>query len=420
VTPPDEAASLFRHAAFRRLWAGDAVSQLGSQLSGLALPVLAIEAFDAGAFEMGLLEASSTAAFLLIGLPAGAWVDRMRKRRVLVVADVVRAIALASLPLAIVAGVASLPQLYVVALVVGTCSVFFDVAWQSYLPVLLRGEQLVDGNAKLSATGSVAGIAGPAIGGVLLRALGASVVVLLDAISFLTSAAIVRTIEDDEQPHDPTTRRPLRSEVAEGLRFVVHHPLLVRITLCTAITNLAFSMASAVFVLFLLRDQDQSVAVVGLVYAVGSAGALLGAFGARRIAQRLGEGRTIPISDAVGALSMVFLPLAAVVSIPVVVLAAAGMFLGSLSGVVYNVTQISFRQRICPPELLGRMNASVRFLVWGTLPIGSVLGGVVAEWLGIVPTLWIAFVIAAIGVVPVALSPLARMRELPRSDHEGV
>ena len=216
ATPPDEAASLFRHGAFRRLWAGDAISQLGTQLSGLALPVLAIEVFEAGAFEMGLLEACAMVSFLVLGLPTGAWVDRISKRRVLVVSDLVRAAALATIPLALVLDAGTIEQLYVVAIVVGACSVFFDVAWQSYLPILLRGDQLVDGNAKLSATQSVAGVAGPAVGGVLLRVLGAPIVVAIDAVSFVASAICIRGIRDDEPPHDPATRQPLHVEVAEA------------------------------------------------------------------------------------------------------------------------------------------------------------------------------------------------------------
>jgi predicted MFS family arabinose efflux permease len=413
VTPPDEAASLLRHAGFRRLWAGDAISQLGSQLSGLALPVLAVESLDAGAFEMGVLEACAMVSFLVLGLPTGAWVDRMSKRRVLVASDLVRALALATIPIALVLGAGSLTQLYVVALVVGACSVFFDVAWQSYLPILLRGEQLVDGNAKLSATQSVAGVAGPAVGGVLLKVLGAPVVLAVDAVSFLASAACVRGIRDDEPSHDPATRRPLTVEVVEGLRFVLGHPLLRRITACTALSNLAFSMAGALSVLYLLRDLDQTTAGVGLMYAIGSIGALLAAVTTTGTCRVIGEGRTIPVAAAIGSLALLGMPLAAELPVPVLLTVCAASLIGGWGMVAYNVTQVSFRQRLCPPTLLARMNASVRFLVWGTLPIGSLLGGVLGEAIGIVPTLWISVVIGLVAVLPVALSPLARMRDLP-------
>jgi MFS family permease len=419
ATPPDEAASLFQHPQFRRLWAGDAISQLGSELAGLALPVLAIETFSAGALEMGILEACSMVAFLLVGLPAGAWVDRGSKRRVLVVADVVRALALASVPLAIVLGIGSLNQLFVVAFVVGTCAVFFDVAWQSYLPVLLRGEQLLDGNSKLSATQAVAGVAGPAAGGALIRAFGAPIVVTINAVSFVAAAIAVRRIVDDEPPHDPTTRRPLRTEVAEGMRFVLGSFYLRRITESTALTNLAFSTSGAVTVLYLLGDLDQSVTDVGIVFAVGSVGALLGAVTTSRFCRLVGEGRAIPISAAAGLALLVSLPVAGWLPVPVIVTVGVGSVIGGWSVVTYNVTIVSFRQRLCPPHLYARMNASVRFLVWGTLPIGSLLGGVLGEALGIVPTLWISVGIGAIAIAPVVMSPLARMRVLPTTHAAG-
>ena len=412
MTPPDEAASLFRHPAFRRLWLGDAISQFGSQLSGLALPVLAVEVFAASPLEMGVLEACAMVAFLVLGLPTGVWVDRMSKRRVLVVADLVRAAAICSIPGAILLGVGSLTQLFVVAVVTGAARVFFDVAWQSYLPILLRADQLVDGNAKLSATQSVAGVAGPAAGGVLLDVLAPSSVLAIDGASFLASAACIRAIEDDEVPRAAAQRRALREEVAEGLRFVLGDLLLRRITICTAVGNLAFAMSSALAVLYLLRQLDQSAVQVGIMYAVGSIGALAAAGSLTAITRRIGEGRTIPVAAATGAVALVGLPVADQLPIPIMVTVCTASLVGGWSAVAYNVTQISFRQRLCPPELLARMNASVRFLVWGTIPLGSLLGGALASAIGIVPTLWIAVAIALLAALPVALSPLMRMREL--------
>lgn len=379
----------------------------------LALPVLAVDRFDAGAFEMGVLEACATAAFLLIGLPAGVWVDRMRTRRVLVVSDVVRALVLATLPVALLLGHASLLHLYAVALVVGACTVFFDVAWQSYLPVLVDREQLVDANSKLSATGAVAGVVGPALGGGLLRVVAAPLLVAIDACTFVVSALFVRGIQDDERLPDRTQRRAMREEVAEGLRFVLGHLLLRRITWSTALANVAWSMVGALLVLFMLRELDLSQSTVGIVFAFGAVGGLIGAVIAAPLGRIIGPARLIPLATIVSVPGLALTPLATVLPVSAAVTIAASSAIGAAVGVVYNVTQVSFRQRLCPPHLLGRMNASIRFIVWGTLPLGSLAGGVLGTAFGITSAMWVAVGFAVLSVLPVLLSPLARMRDLP-------
>ncbi len=410
ATPP---ARLGRHRNFRLLWGGDAISQLGSRLSELALPVLAVEAFSAGEFEMGVLSACATIAFLLVGLPSGAWVDRMRTKPVLVVSDLVRALALVSLPIALWLDVASFAQLCVVSVVVGTCTVFFDVAWQGMLPRIVDPDQLVEGNSKLSATQSVAEVAGPAVGGQLLRVLGAPVVIAIDAVTFVASALCVSRIDVEEQPPDPVDRRPLRVEVEEGLRFVLGNPVLRRVVSCTALANLAGSMFAALFVLFALRDLDMGQGMLGVVYAVGAVGGLIGAVMAERVASTIGEARTIPLSVLLGVPGFALVPLALHVPGDPAIWFIAGWVLSTWGGVVYNVTQVSYRQRMCPPELLGRMNASVRFLVWGVLPLGSLLGGVLGSSIGIEATLWVAVGIEALALLPVLTPMFLRAGELP-------
>ena len=416
TTTAAPAPSLWRHHDFRQLWIGDTISQFGTQLSQLALPVLAVTVLHAGPRDMGLLTAAENLAFLVVGLPAGAWVDRWRKKRVLVGGDAVRALVFASIPVAWALGQLTLVQLYVVALAAGIATVFFDVAYQSYLPSLVAGSQVVDGNAKLQASQSVAQVAGPAAGGALLRVLSAPVLVAADAVSYALSALFVSRIAHAETPRSRAERRPLRTEMAEGLRFVLRHPLLVRITATTSISNLFSGVQQALLVLFVLRILHLDTQTLGLVFALGAAGGLAGALLTGRIVAVVGEGRTIPVSILVGGLFGIGVPLAALpsgtaASTVLLVVATVGFW---TTTVVYNITQVSFRQRLCPPELLGRMNASVRFIVWGTVPIGGVLGGLLGGTIGVVPTLWVASAGQVAAALPVLLSPLTRMRDLPR------
>ncbi|WP_231494872.1 MFS transporter [Cellulomonas sp. KRMCY2] len=413
--------SLAFHRNFRQLWIGDALGQFGAQLTGLALPVYAVTNLHATEWQMGALNAAETAAFLVIGLPAGAWVDRMRKRRTLIVADLVRAAVLAVVVLTAVAGHASMPVLYAAGLVLSAATVFFDVAHQSYVPGLVGLEHIVEGNSKLQATQSVAMVGAPAIGGALLRVVTAPVLIGGTVVTYLFSALFVGRIRDAETLPAVEDRRPLRTEIAEGLGFVVRQPLLRRIVACTSIGNLFGAVSSAVVVIFVLRIVGLDAAALGLVLSASSVGGLVGAVLADRAARLLGEGRVVVVSAlAMGpafALTPLTLPLAALGVPPEVPLIAGGV-LFTFAVVVYNVAQVSFRQRLCPPALLGRMNASVRFIVWGTLPIGGLLGGLSGTRLGVTPTLWLAAGGVAASALPVLLSPLVRMRDLPVPAHE--
>ncbi|MCZ2840043.1 MFS transporter [Modestobacter sp. VKM Ac-2985] len=403
--------SLLRHRDFRQLWAAETVSQVGTQVTLLALPVLAVSLLDATPLEMGVLTALETAAFLLIGLPAGAWVDRWRRRRVLVTADLARAAVLATLPIAYVLDALTLGQLFVVAAATGTATVFFDVAYQSYLPELVDRDQLVDGNGKLEASRAVAQVAGPGITGVLLRVLGAPLLIAVDAASFLLSAFFIGRIQRPDPVPDRAGRRSLRAEIAEGLSFVVRQPLLRRIVACTGTSNLFSTITTTLLVLYALRRLELSESVLGLVFSAGAVGGLVGAATAARFARRVGEGRAIPLAIMVMVPFTALTPLAAV-GAPLVLL-TLGQFGFSWAVVVYNITQVSFRQRLCPPALLGRMNASVRFIVFGTMPLGGLLGGVLGTWLGVLPALWIAVGGQLLAAGWVVLSPLMRMRDLP-------
>jgi MFS family permease len=402
---------LWHHLEFRRLWIGETASQFGTAISELALPLVAILVVHASTFEVGLLTAVQMAAFLVVGLPAGAWVDRMRFRWVLIVNDLIRAGLLASIPLAQLTGILTIWQLYAVALAAGVSTVFFDVAYQSYLPQLVERESLVEGNAKLQASESVSQIAGPSIGGLLIQALTAPYAVLIDALSFLWSACWVSAIKARPPRPERKPGRHLRREIGAGLRFVLGNRLLRGIAACTGTANLFSSMAFAVFYLLLARDLHVSPGVIGLITSTSAIGGLIGSLIASRFAARVGQGPAIWISAAASGPCGFVAPFVQR-GWPLAALAVAqvGMWLGI---VVYNITQVSFRQGLCPPKLLGRMNATMRFLVWGTMPLGGFLGAVLGAAIGVRETLLVAAVGGSLAFLPAFLSPLRRIRELP-------
>jgi MFS family permease len=411
---PGQRGGLWHHLGFRRLWIGDTVSQFGTMVSQLALPLVAILVVHASTFEVGVLTALQTAAFALIGLPAGAWVERMRFRSVLIANDLVRAAALGSIPLAQVLGRLTIGQLYLVAFVTGVSTVFFDVAYQSYLPELVGVAHLVEGNAKLQASESVSQIAGPSAGGLLIQALTAPYAIVIDALSFLWSAGWVAAIRPRPPKPERKPDRHLWREISEGLRFVLGNRMLSAIAMCTASYNLFSSMTFAVFYVLLARDLHLSAGVIGLITSTFALGGLLGAAVAGKVAARLGQGPAIWISAAVSAPCAFAAPFVQHNwTLAVLAVAQAGLGAGT---VVYNIIQVSFRQGLCPPALLGRMNATMRFLVWGTMPLGGLIGGALGASIGVRGTLLIAAAGEALAFLPAYLSPLRRMRELPSHD----
>ena len=402
---------LWHRPDFRRLWIGETVSQLGTTVTQLVLPLVAILTVHATTLQVGVLAMFETIAFLIVGLPAGAWVDRLRLRSVLIVNDLVRAAAIASVPIACYIGRLTMAQLYAVALLSGICTVFFDVSYQSYLPELVDRGELVEGNAKLQASASVSQIAGPSAGGVLMQVIGGPYTLGLDALSFLWSAAWVFGIQARPAKLQPAPDRHLVREIGEGLHFVLRNRLLRSIAMCTASANLFSSMAAAVVYVLLARQLHLSPGWIGLLGSTSAVGGLVGSLVARRFAARVGQGPAIWLS------TLVIGPCAFVApfvhrdwTLVLLAVAQAALWMGS---VVYNIAQVSFRQGLCPPELLGRMNATMRFLVWGTLPLGGLLGGVLGSTIGVRQTLFVAALGGSLVFVPVFFSPLRGMRELP-------
>jgi MFS family permease len=379
---------ILRHSDFRRLWIGDTVSQFGSQVSMLAVPLTAVLTLHASTLQVGLLTAVSSAAFLVIGLPAGAWVDRHRRRPVLIAGNLVRAVLLGSIPAAAALGVLRLGQLYAVAFATGICTVFFDVAYQSYLPNLVGRERLVEGNGRLEASRSAAYLAGPSIAGYLVQAVGAPVAILADAVSFLWSAGWIGAIRAREAVPAANERRSLRADIGEGLRLVFGHRVLRALVLYSACSVLFLSMEHAVDVVFLVRTVGLPATGIGLLYALGGTGAVLGALVAPAASRRLGQITTILAAAVTTDAALLLIPLTGRGGR--LAFYAVGCALSSCAIVVFNIVSVTYRQTLCPDHLLGRMNATMRFLAWGTIPAGGLLGGVIGSAMGLRTTLWIS------------------------------
>ena len=415
--PPDEGVgppSLWRHPGFVKLWVGETVSVFGTQVTLLAMPLVALKLLHATTFEVGLLVTLERLPFLVIGLPAGAIIDRLRKRPVLVAGDLGRALALGSVPVAYWAGALTIGQVYAVVFVAGMLTVLFDVAYQSYLPALVERTQLVEANAKLQASESAAQVGGPALAGYLYQFLAAGAIVV-DALSYLFSAACVLLIRAAEPRPVAHLDESLRHQVADGVRYVFGHRFLRSIAATTAVANFFNSMLLAVYLTYAVRRLLLSPGTIGLIFAVASVGGLLGALVARPLARRLGVGPTIVGAAATFGPPALLVPLAPRAA-PVPFLIVANFVL-ALGATIYNVTQVSLRQALCPPRMQGRMNATMRFLVWGTIPVGSLLGAILGTTLGLRTTLFIAAAGGLFAFLPVACSPVWSIRTVP--DPEG-
>jgi MFS family permease len=416
ATPGRPSRSLLRHRDFVKLWSAESVSQLGTQVTLLALPWIAATILKVSPFEFGLLGTIEFLPFIFLSLPAGVWVDRLRRRPILIVGDLGRAITLASVPIAYALDGLTIWQLYVVGFINGSLTVFFDVAYQSYLPSLVDRDQLVDGNSKLEISRSASQLVGPGVAGLLIELIKAPFAIVLDAASYVASALFVFAIRREEPPvvpHDESTgpRPSMRSEIAVGLRYVTRHRWLGPIAATTGTSNLFTNVAGAILLLYLANERHFSAGEVGVAFSIGSFGVLLAAFSANRIAGWLGVGRTLVLSSVVFSLGGLLIPIA-----PDAVLfgaVAASVFLLSFGGVVWNINQVSLRQAITPPRMQGKMNATMRFIVWGTIPPGMILGGFLGGIVGLHNTIWIGAIGGLFAFLPVALSSARSITTMP-------
>lgn len=406
---------LWRQANFLKLWLGETVSQLGSTVTRDALPLTAVIAIGASPLQLGLLGAAGTAPALLFGLIAGAWADRRRRRPILITADLGRAALVGTIPLAAAFGRLRVEHLYVVAVLAGVLTVFFDVAYRSYLPSLVRSEQLVEANGMLAASESIAEFSGAPLAGVLVQALSGPTALLLDAVSFVWSAGCIGLIRTPERMlRTGDGAQSLATEIRAGLRTVWRSPLLRAPAAALAVMTLFGNIIGTTYYLYTVRTLGLQPAAIGLIIACGGLGALPGSLVAAPVARRFGAGRTLVATAAAGAIIALMIPLARGPALAAATVLALNQFGGDLLRAIYMTNEISLRQAVAPPEQLGRVSGTVHVLAQGATPIGLLAGGLLAEALGIRP----ALVIAAAGQFLAALlllaSPLRYVREVGR------
>ena len=408
--------SLWRHGDFMKLWTGQTISQFGDEVTQFALPFVAVLTLRVTPFELGLLATFQFLPFILLTLPAGVWVDRLRRKPILIGANIGRAALLASIPIAFIGGWLTLPQLYVVAFGVGCLEVFFDVAYQSYLPTVVERDRLVEGNAKLEISVSAANVVGPSVAGFLVELVRPAIAILFDVASYLGAVAFIAWIRRPEsapEPHDPATgKRPsMRQEAAEGLRYVLGHRYLRAIAACTGTLNLFGNLGTAILLLYAVDVLGFTPVTIGVIFTVANVGVLVGAVTAERLGRWFGIGPVIVGSAFLSSFALVAVAIAPRdAAIPFVI---AGFFIGQSTAVIYNITQVSLRQAITPERMLGRMNASMRFIVWGTIPIGALAGGVLGGLIGLQATIWVGAIGSFLGFLPVLFSQVRTLQRIP-------
>jgi MFS family permease len=420
---------LVRDPGFLRLWAAETISHFGSSVTGLALPFVAITLLHATPLQVAILNLADFLPFLLIGLIAGVLVDRFPRRAILIGGDLGRALLIATIPLAYLAGLLTLAQLMLVGFAIGVLTVFFDVAYQAYLPSLIGREDLVEGNSKLELSRSGAGLIGPGLAGLLIDLLRAPVAMLIDALSFAFSALLLFSIRErtpeetssvGEQAAESSAVAPrgsMRTEIAAGLRFVFGHPALRTIGSATATSNLFSSISGAAFMIFAINELKMSPALIGIAFSLGSLGGLTAALVADPLSKRFGVGRVIVLTVAIGG------PFEAAIAfahpgadlLNVTLVALVGFTMGG-GGTIYNINQVSLRQALTPAAMAGRMNATMRWFVWGTIPIGSLIGGIIGETLGLRAAILIGGVGASLAFIPLLFGPVWRIKEMPTAE----
>ncbi|MEX2984298.1 MFS transporter [Streptomyces sp. C36] len=402
-----------RHRDFRLLWAGETVSQAGSAATRVMLPLIAVETLHASSMTMGVLNAAAWLPWLLIGLPAGAWVDRVRRRPVMLVCNSVSAVLLLSVGAAAWLDALSAGQLLLVAVLSGTADVFFRAAYSAYIPALLPREDLEDGNSKLEASEAAADVVAPSAGGALVQAGGAVFGFLADGLSFLASVLLLTRIRAREAPPGGERRRApaLGPEIREGFAFLVRDPFLRTILLCDAGMNLFLAGTQALAVVFLSRTVGVGGGTIGVLIALVGLGGVLGAVVSPRLARRVGTARAVMLCAFCGGPFGLLIPL----TTDGAGLAAflVGDFCLTASIVAGNVIIVSFRQAYCPPGMLGRISSGIRFVMYGTIPVGSLLGGALATALGDRGALWALYTGNALCALFLLQGPVRHRKELP-------
>lgn len=409
----DQQRSLWRDSDFLKLWLGETISVFGSQITTLALPLTAVLMLDATPVQVGTLGAAQFAPFMLLTLFAGVWVDRYRRRPLMVGAMVLQGLLLGAIPLIAWRGWLQIEHLYAVIFLVGALQVCFELAYQAYFPALVGPDRLIAANSRLQGSYSAAALGGPGLAGLLIQALTAPVAVLFDALSFLLAALGIALIRTPEPPPPLTKREPIWRGIAAGLRLVCTNPYLRGMAGQATVINLCLTALNGQFILYATRELGFSPGLLGLILTLGSLGSVLGAAVAPAFQRRSGLGRALLTAYLLGCLSPLIIPLADGPRPVLLVTLVAGFFLMNCGSSAAQVYVWSLRQSLVPAEVLGRMNAAYRFFVSGMVPIGALLGGALAGSIGLRPTLLVAALGGTLALAWVIASPLPRLRTLP-------
>ncbi|ARU60219.1 hypothetical protein CBW65_03460 [Tumebacillus avium] len=412
---------LWRHRDFLKLWSAETISMFGSQITYLALPLIAALVLGATPTQMGILAAAGTVPYLLFGLFVGAWVDRLPRKPIMQIANLFRAGLLLTIPAAAYADVLTIGQLFLVVFLTGTATVFFDVASTSYLPSVIARVDLVEGNSKFEFTNSLSRITGPGLGGALVQLVTAPFAILVDVVGFLVSSLLltfIRTKETVEQPQGG--KQNIWGDIGEGLRVVFGSRILRPIILSTAVFNFCMSLIQPIFLLFITRDLGLAPTMIGLIFGMSGVGAMIGALLAGKLKQRFGVGPAIAWAILFTGISMLMKLFA--VTLPTagaVPLLMGAQIVDMIMIVIYNINQVSLRMAITPNRLHGRMNASIRFVVVGIMPLGALAGGLLGGVAGVFNTMIIGGVGIMLAACLILFSPVRKMREVPVAPEEA-
>lgn len=407
---------VWQSADYTRLWSASVISAFGSSITRLAVPLLAATTLHASPAQMGLLVASESLPILLLGLLAGTWLDRRTKRPIMIVTDLLRGVLLLALPLAWALGVLRIELLIAIAFLVGCLSVFFDIASQSLLPMILRDDRLAEGNARLFTGWSIAEIAGPGVAGWLVQAITAPFAILVDAISYIASAVMLFGMRPNEHetPHTDETLRPhFLRELLNGLHLVTSDPILRATALATGLWNLFDGARWAVLILFLTRTLGLDPTIIGAVFMASSVGYVIGSLLPQRVARRLGLGHAILLGIVLATPSELLTAFASGPPLQATVMAVAGFFLAGVAIPIYDINQFSVRQAVIPLHMQGRGNATMRTIIRGSVPLGAVVGGLLAERIGLRGVMIFAALGGIAAFLAIWFSPVRTMQVLP-------
>ncbi|MGP8069562.1 MAG: MFS transporter [Candidatus Bathyarchaeia archaeon] len=404
---------LWRHRDFVRLWGGETVEWVSDSITNLAVPTIAILIFNAGPFEMGLLNAFGNIGYPVLGLFAGVMVDRWRRRPVLIWTNIIQVIALGSIPTAFFLGILSLYQLFVVTLVMSVTIVFFNMAYTAYLPTLIAREDLVEGNSKLETNSSAAAVVGPPIAGGLIQVLGAAPSVALDALGNLFAALAILSIKKPEPAPSSSTQRHFWRELKDGVRVVTNTPTLRNLAASTSILNIGNTMFYAVFYLFIYDQLKLTPVLAGITLGVGSVGVVVGAVTAPKLLKWMGLGSSLSAALIINGFGLLTVQTA--MYGPGAVLLAPLWLIANIGIPIYNINQVSFRQILVPDNLQGRMNATMRTFSYGAATLGALIGGIIGAHYGILTTMTAGALIALLASLMIHFGPVGRLHEMPRN-----